>query len=324
MLKYKVTQRFFAGPLKRSIPAGAYFYEYEEQSKIVLTDAPDSSNPSNTLLTKFNYDDDDVVGWFKSLVHVHHVAYIVFIQELPESALDLTGPDGILEASDVHNDSAVTGVTVKDALEHLATGALVIVDILANRPAFGVQGRAFWATDTQQLFIDTGTAWDLASGGGAGFVLNRDLDYFEGDNPPFMADADVYHFYDSADFVASEDHDVIFKLASQLANMDANGATIFLVYFMSTAESSKNIVLKFDYVVHDKNEAYNGGSVYSSQYTISTPNTANLTTVNTVAIPAARITSNTVEIECRLTRLGTNVSDTHTGDFIIRQLLVTN
>jgi len=323
MKQYIVTGRFFAGPLKRSIPVNAYFYEYEEQSKLVMTNAPDSSNLSNQLLTKFNYSDGDSVGWFKSLVHVHHVNYIVYLQDLPESVLDLTGPDGILDASDVNNDSSVTGTTVKDALENLAAGALVIVDILANRPAFGVQGRAFWATDTQQFFIDTGTSWDLVSGGGSGFVLNRDLDYFNGNTSPLRADADVYGFEDAASFLPSVDNDVIFKVASQLAYANLNTTTIFLLYFMSTSEVGKNIVLKFDYTVHDNGEAYNAGTAYSSSHTVATPNNANMATITAITIPNANITSSTVEVECRLTRAGTDVSDTHLGDFILKQLLVT-
>lgn len=37
--------------------------------------------------------------------------------------------------------------------------AIDLQDVLANRPAFGVRGRYFWASDTNALYRDTGTAW---------------------------------------------------------------------------------------------------------------------------------------------------------------------
>jgi hypothetical protein len=38
--------------------------------------------------------------------------------------------------------------------------SLLQKDILTNRPAFGQQGRIFHSTDTNQLFYDSGTAWE--------------------------------------------------------------------------------------------------------------------------------------------------------------------
>jgi hypothetical protein len=38
--------------------------------------------------------------------------------------------------------------------------ALSAQDVFANRPAAGVQGRFYHATDTQQLFFDTGSGWE--------------------------------------------------------------------------------------------------------------------------------------------------------------------
>jgi hypothetical protein len=46
-------------------------------------------------------------------------------------------------------------------------------DTLANRPAFGFQGRLFISTDTAQIYEDTGSAWSLiadATGSVVGFV----------------------------------------------------------------------------------------------------------------------------------------------------------
>jgi len=49
----------------------------------------------------------------------------------------------------------------------------LFTDTLANRPAFGFQGRLFISTDTAQIFEDTGSAWSLiadATGSVIGFV----------------------------------------------------------------------------------------------------------------------------------------------------------
>jgi hypothetical protein len=49
----------------------------------------------------------------------------------------------------------------------------LFTDTLANRPAFGFQGRLFISTDTAQIYEDTGSAWSLiadATGSVVGFV----------------------------------------------------------------------------------------------------------------------------------------------------------
>ena len=37
--------------------------------------------------------------------------------------------------------------------------SVIIYDLFANRPAFGIAGRLFFASDTLQMFYDTGAAW---------------------------------------------------------------------------------------------------------------------------------------------------------------------
>src|SRR5882724_182648 len=44
----------------------------------------------------------------------------------------------------------------------------VTVDVLANRPAPGVKGRWYVASDANQGFVDTGVAWQPLAGGGGG------------------------------------------------------------------------------------------------------------------------------------------------------------
>lgn len=43
-------------------------------------------------------------------------------------------------------------------------------DLFANRPAAGIEGRIFIATDTKEFYRDTGTTWELLAGPGSGTV----------------------------------------------------------------------------------------------------------------------------------------------------------
>jgi len=52
-------------------------------------------------------------------------------------------------------------------------------DVLANRPAFGSEGRLFFATDVPMLYRDTGSAWEDYASGGA-----FDSSYYDPDYPP--------------------------------------------------------------------------------------------------------------------------------------------
>jgi len=54
-----------------------------------------------------------------------------------------------------------------EVLNQRGTPAL-FTDTLANRPAFGFQGRLFISTDSGQIFEDTGTAWILVADAGVG------------------------------------------------------------------------------------------------------------------------------------------------------------
>jgi len=54
-----------------------------------------------------------------------------------------------------------------EVLNQKGTPALY-TDTLANRPAFGFQGRLFVSTDSGQIFEDTGTAWTLVADAGVG------------------------------------------------------------------------------------------------------------------------------------------------------------
>ena len=65
---YQCTQRFFATPLKRYIPIGAYMGRYENAVRLVLQDAPQSDqDPFSTLLDGFVFDSPGEVSWFHQI-----------------------------------------------------------------------------------------------------------------------------------------------------------------------------------------------------------------------------------------------------------------
>jgi hypothetical protein len=54
-----------------------------------------------------------------------------------------------------------------DILNQRGTPAF-FTDTIANRPAFGYQGRVFISTDSAQIFEDTGSSWTLIADAGVG------------------------------------------------------------------------------------------------------------------------------------------------------------
>jgi hypothetical protein len=61
---YKCIRRFFATPLKRYIPVGAHICRFEELTKIVISDAPQSDlDPFDVLADGIEYDDPAEVTW---------------------------------------------------------------------------------------------------------------------------------------------------------------------------------------------------------------------------------------------------------------------
>jgi len=62
------------------------------------------------------------------------------------------------------------------AVENSGGAPEMMEDTEANRPAAGVTGRIFIATDTRKIYRDTGTEWDVIGGGGAGTLSDLTID----------------------------------------------------------------------------------------------------------------------------------------------------
>jgi len=76
-----------------------------------------------------------------------------------------TSPDNIWTPDSGDNyalttDLAATADSIQDAISGLRlNGATGLIDTTANRPAAGVKGRTFYATDTDILWFDDGSTW---------------------------------------------------------------------------------------------------------------------------------------------------------------------
>lgn len=140
--------------------------------------------------------------------------------------------------------------------------------------------------------------------------------FYEGDNSPPFIDIDDYHFEDAAGFDPDLDQDIIFRPAPQVGYV-SRGMKLLLQFCMSTGHTG-NVVLKLDYRIKDLGDPIGAGAEFSQTFTINPLNVADTIEVNEqVQIPAGRVTATTETIHCRLTRLGTDPGDTHTGIFCL-------
>lgn len=166
---------------------------------------------------------------------------------------------------------------------------------------------------------DTLNDYVILSGGAGNFAI----DFWEGVNPPFIANIDAYGFDDSAGFPEGEDHDVIFKMDANFRALK-RGALLTLVYTMSTSEWGKSLTLRLDYRVHAYGERYDAGTPYDMTVTVPVIHLDGVLAITQpFQIPNGHLNDETVEVECRLTRMGTQVSDTHTGDLGLKHIVVT-
>lgn len=140
--------------------------------------------------------------------------------------------------------------------------------------------------------------------------------YFEGDNPPDFVNADDYNFEDGAAFAPSVDEDIIFRI-TPIRDYQEAGVQLLLQYCMSTADTG-TLRFQFDYRVKETGDPVTGGTDYQQFLTYDPVDQAEeLALFVGLEVPSGRITSTTELVYCRLTRVGTDVLDTHTGSFCL-------
>jgi len=141
--------------------------------------------------------------------------------------------------------------------------------------------------------------------------------WFEGVTPPDFVNLDSYNFDDGSAFLAGQDMDIIFRVVPP-RKYQKLGLRMVLRYCMSIAHVGGTVRLRFDYRVKEKGDLATGGTDYQDFVTIDPVDVAQeLDVFLGFTVPSGRITDDTELIYCRLTRLGTDILDTHFGDFCL-------
>jgi hypothetical protein len=142
------------------------------------------------------------------------------------------------------------------------------------------------------------------------------IPYFEGSNPPDFVNFDDYNFDDGAALAAGSDQDVIFRVVPP-RKYQTQGLRLLFRYCMSVANTG-TVRLRLDYRVKKTGDPATGGTDYVELVTVDPVDLAQeLDVYSGLTIPSGRITLDTEFLYCRLTRLGTDVLDTHLGDFCL-------
>ena len=140
--------------------------------------------------------------------------------------------------------------------------------------------------------------------------------WFEGVTPPEFVNIDSYNFDDGSAFSPGVDEDIVFRVVPP-RKYQKQGLRLLLRYCMSTSHTG-NVRLKLDYRIKKEGEAATGGTDYTNTLTLDPVNTAQiLDYFSDFFFSLSEVTSDTELIYCRLTRLGMDVLDTHTGDFCL-------
>jgi len=154
------------------------------------------------------------------------------------------------------------------------------------------------------------------------FIDQFDIDFYTGDNAPYIADIDAFGFQDAAGFPVGEDRDVVFKVGANVPYWK-QGATLDVVIAPSVTDVGKKVKWKLDYLVHVGGEVYSGGTSYSSTFDMTVSASQNqLQKTQAFTIPNGHIPLTAVEVEFRLTRLGTDINDTFSGDIGLKHLVI--
>lgn len=173
----------------------------------------------------------------------------------------------------------------------------VIVDTASNRPAAGIQGRKFLATDTEVLSVDTGSAWvDISGGGGAQDIEVTQWkldDTVPAENVELWGIDSAVRFANDADDIAycsfevpetwDPTKDIVFNLGYSLSANPTSGDKVSLnVSYIVAANGETPNIASPDATVEDELDV---GSLTGSVYYYQT-----LTNIKIAAadIPAAK------------------------------------
>jgi len=126
-----------------------------------------------------------------------------------------------------------------------------IIDVLSNRPNPEIPRRYFWATDTNQLFIDTGSEWKLIN------TASSD-DYKEIYIPVSQADYWYYHLVNKGDYIVWKCRANRTVYLSGKFPFDLKYLENINLYFIGDKNKTFNISFNSDYA--KEGESYNSHS----------------------------------------------------------------
>lgn len=142
------------------------------------------------------------------------------------------------------------------------------------------------------------------------------IPFYEGANPPPMINLDDYDFEDAAGFSSSADQDIIFRVPNPISYK--HGVKFRMRYCMSAAGPG-NVRLKLDYRIKELGGDVGTGVEYDQTWTITPTGLPadELFVTDEVQIPDGKFPELVEIVHCRLTRIGTDLLDTHTGQFCL-------
>jgi hypothetical protein len=150
------------------------------------------------------------------------------------------------------------------------------------------------------------------------------LDYWDGDNPPYIADVDTFHLMDAAGFPTGANTDVIFKVPADMMIDFSKGFKFSFMYVVSTDNIGQSFRYQLDMVGHQLTNSILTPVGYAPIIT-DMPVSVNSNILDErvfFTIPPALMASNIQEIECRITREGAAVQDTYVGDIGLKQIVL--
>ena len=139
MKVYRCIRRFFATPLKRYIPVGAHICRFEEITKIVISDAPQTDlDPFDQLADGIEYDNPHDVTWLYGVEPPPlgiDSRWFVTIASVPESACG----EGVTGATGAPGPQGPVGVSASAVL----TSSFVIPNLCSTGNATVSQSNGY-------------------------------------------------------------------------------------------------------------------------------------------------------------------------------------
>ena len=137
----------------------------------------------------------------------------------------------------------------------------------------------------------------------------------------FLVSNEIVADYSTVLFGGGAKSSCYFDLMLNTGIDTAENLLIAIAFDMHSAQVGKNVYLELEYSVVDE-AGDTTAAVTNLKEVVSVPDTANTLkslTLSTLFIPLASLTAGST-ISMKLSRLGSNVLDTHTGDFRLFEL----